>query len=505
MDSTNAASPAVLVVGAGPVGLVAAIELARRGVAVRLIDALESPTSEARAVVVHARSLEMMDALGVTDRIIESGQFTRGLQFHAGGATGTIDLTAVDSRYPFTISTPQTETERILRARLVELGVAVEYGMSLTGLSQDDTVVHAVVASADGTVSSIEAGWLIACDGAHSSVRHLLGEKLDGSFVGEHFLMGDIEAEYSADHERMHMFFGREVGVEMLFPMVGRRARLIAQVDATESSREPTIEWLQQLTDDRGLEVRIDSAHWLTTFEIRHAQVPRYRIGRVFLAGDAAHVHSPAGGQGMNTGMQDSFNLGWKLALVVAGTASETLLDSYHAERHPVAAHVIAVTTTITDVGTSKSAVVRGLRDFGFRFVSRLPVVQRLLSSEVEEVRVSYRDSPIVEGPSRGSLRAGDAAPDVAGTSLWTQLHRDDPGHVVLVFGAATPTAPDGVRMVQVTDRDGAIAHRYGLSKRGGVVVVRPDGYIGLISTGNHAIAVESYFDRLFAPTRVSA
>jgi 2-polyprenyl-6-methoxyphenol hydroxylase-like FAD-dependent oxidoreductase len=491
-------SPSVLIVGAGPVGLVAAIELARRDIPIRIIDAASSPNTEPRAVVLHARSLELLDAIGVVDRVIETGQYTRGLEFHAGDASGKVDLTGVDSPYPFSVSLPQTQTEQLLRERLTELGVSVEYGVTLSGLSQDADGVNAELRRSEGRISSICVPWLIASDGAHSTVRHLLGQQLEGTFKGEHFLMGDVEAEYGLDHERMHMFFPADQGPELAFPMVGRRLRLIAQIDESEGQREATIEWLQSVSTDRGVPVTIESSHWLTTFEIRHAQAEQYRTGRVFLAGDAAHVHSPAGGQGMNTGMQDAFNLGWKLALVARGAASESLLESYQAERHPIAAHIIAFTTDLTRVGTVRSPILRGIRGVAFGIISRLDPIQRRISRQVEEINVAYRDSAIVAGPSRGALRAGDAAPRVARTDAWLDLHRSDLGHVALTFGSASlVTLPDGVRAVHVTDP--AITTRYGLAN--GVVLVRPDGYIGLIAPGVDRAAldaaVSAYFDRI--------
>ena len=498
-------SPSVLIVGAGPVGLVAAIELARRDIPIRIIDASASPNTEPRAVVLHARSLELLDALGIVDRIIETGQYTRGLEFHAGNASGKVDLTGVDSPYPFSVSLPQTETEQLLRDRLTELGVSVEYGVALHSLAQDSNGVSGELAASDGRTSSVAVPWLIAADGAHSTVRHLLGQQLEGTFKGEHFLMGDVEADYDLDHERMHMFFPTDRGPELLFPMVGRRVRLIAQIGESEGEREATIEWLQGVSTDRGVPVSIESSHWLTTFEIRHAQAAQYRTGRVFLAGDAAHVHSPAGGQGMNTGMQDAFNLGWKLALVARGAASESLLDSYQAERHPIAAHIIEFTADLTRIGTVRSPILRGIRGVAFGIISRLDPIQRRISREVEEINVAYRESAIVAGPSRGALRAGDAAPTVANTDAWLSLHREDTDHVALVFGAAAVPLPEGIRSIGITDP--AIAARYRVEH--GVVLVRPDGYVGLIAHGSDPAAlnaaVTSYFDRVMGSVSVQS
>jgi 2-polyprenyl-6-methoxyphenol hydroxylase-like FAD-dependent oxidoreductase len=180
--------------------------------------------------------------------------------------------------------------------------------------------------------------------GCAREVRRQVGSALEGSFHGERFLMGDVHAEHDFDPRSMYTFFSAHDGPLMVFPMKGDRMRLIAQVP-TASTDAASQEWLRRVADERAAgRIRIHDLLWLTCFEIHHAQVPQYRVGRVFLAGDAAHIHSPAGGQGMNTGIQDAFNLGWKLAAAYRGTASETLIDSYHAERHPVAARVIEST-----------------------------------------------------------------------------------------------------------------------------------------------------------------
>jgi 2-polyprenyl-6-methoxyphenol hydroxylase-like FAD-dependent oxidoreductase len=513
------AAARVLIVGAGPVGLVLAIELARRGVPLRLIDRLAQPTTESRAVVVHARSLEMLEALGVVEELIASGQKTTAAEFHGDGKTlARIPLTGLGTRYSFSVTTPQTETERILTARLTALGVSVERGTTLFGLDQDARGVRARVKRADGEEETIDADWLVGTDGSHSSVRGAIGQRLDGSFEGQRFLMGDVEAGHDLDHGTMQLFFSTRAGPGMVFPMRGRRARVIAEItDDPDSTRPASLEWLRQVVAERRLGVQIESAHWLTTFEIHHAQVDRYRVGRAFLAGDAAHVHSPAGGQGMNTGMQDAFNLGWKLALVASGAARDELLDSYHQERHPIAAAVIATTTAITKFGTAETRFQREVRNHLLRAASELPFVRHRLANETEELTVAYRDSPIVRGGRPGPVEAGDAAPDVAEVGLWRLLCRDGAGtdgnHVVLRVADAEgqlPTPPPllGTRTVIVAavPADGAdvvrdpqrkVAAAFGLGRGGGLVVIRPDGYVGTIGDGDDPAPVRGYFERV--------
>jgi 2-polyprenyl-6-methoxyphenol hydroxylase-like FAD-dependent oxidoreductase len=512
-----AASVDVLVVGAGPVGLVLACELARRDVPMRIIDRLPRPTDESRAIVVHARSLEMLERLGAVDALIASGIHATGMEFHADGKSrGRVDLTTVDSPYPFSISTPQTETERVLTERLAELGGSIERGVELVALEQDEGEVRARLRGQDGREETVTASWLAGTDGSHSAVRDAVGTALEGSFKGERFLLGDVEGDYDLDRTSMHTFFSAKAPPVVVFPMVGSRIRIIAQVDPGDGGGEVTLESMQRVCDERMGGLRLTSAHWLTIFEIHHAQVPRYRFGRAFLAGDAAHVHSPAGGQGMNTGMQDAFNLGWKLAAACAGHAGPYLLESYHDERHPVAAAVIEQSTRLTQVSTIKHIITRKLRNEAMHLATGLSPISHRLAEGVEETGIAYRDSPVVLD-ARGisdAPRPGDAAPDVPG--LATPLHSAlsaGTGHTALyVAGAAAGPArltddeaitrhvlvggPEGGGAgfdVAIPDGERLAAKRYAVGDGGGIFVVRPDGYIGLRARLDDAEAVDSY------------
>jgi len=485
----------VLVVGAGPVGLVMACELARRGVPIRVIDALPAPTVESRAILIHARSLEMLERIGVAHEIIASGVRTDGQRMHADGKV-LADLTfeTVDSHYKFSMTTAQTETERILTSRLADLGVMIERGVELISFEQNDAGTQYRLRHSDGRIETASTGWVVGTDGSHSTVRAQTGQQLEGSFKGERFLLGDVDAEYVLPRDRMHSFFGTGGGPLLIFPMLGRRARVIAQI--TDGDSDASVDRLQKVIDERTTGFRVLAARWLTIFEIHHAQVPQYRVGRAFLAGDAAHVHSPAGGQGMNTGMQDAFNLGWKLAAVVNDAADPALLDSYQAERHPVAARVIEQTTRLTRMGTLDTAVERKLRNTAVHLLTQLPAVRHMVAEQMEETDLDYRSSPIVAGSHRrGSVRPGDAAPEVPGSGLRELLTADD-GTVALTFEPEVDSAAaslGGLRRIRIDsqastfadgtvlgDPDGHIASRYG-ARAGDVVIVRPDGYIGFI------------------------
>jgi len=315
----------------------------------------------------------------------------------------------------------------------------------------------------------------------------------------------------------------------LVFPMAGTRLRMIAQIAPEEGATAPSVDWLQRISDDRaGPGITIRRAHWLTVFEVHHGQVPAYRSGRVFLAGDAAHVHSPAGGQGMNTGMQDAFNLAWKLARA-DGTASGALLDSYHAERHPVAAQVIRFSTRLTEAGVLRGTVSQWLRNNLAHAATALAPVRHAMADLTEETGLAYPDSPLVlPGRVSGRLRAGDHLPDVPGTGLRAAIVHHT-GHVLVTVTGPDGAVPQaattlpGVRQVVVaagrnladarraaadaggdtgrydevlTDSDGLVAQRYALA-RGGRVMVRPDGYVGYVSALDDAAAPAAYAEIL--------
>lgn len=516
MDDSQ--QPDVVVVGAGPVGLVAACELARRGVTVKIVDKLAAPTDESRAIAVHARSLDMFDRMSLVDELTATGIKATAMQMYTGGKRlFRVPLGSVDSAFPHTVVTAQTETERVLTERLTALGVTVERGVELTGLTQDQAAVQLTFRLPDGSAEQVTTSWVIGADGGHSTVRHLVGTKLAGSFQGERFLLGDVDATHSLDMDSMHTFFSPD-GPIAIFPMLGGRMRIIAQTQdapGTPLDLHPSQDEVQAVLDRRVGGIRIERSHWLTSFEVHHAQVPSYRWGRVFLAGDAAHIHSPAGGQGMNTGMQDAFNLAWKLAAAVRGDGGDALLDSYHAERHPVAAQVIVFSDRLTKFGTL-SGVPRRMRDIALRVLSYAKPFRRTLADRAEEVDIAYRNSPIAVGSQAqgAKVAAGDHLPHVGDAALQKQLSAlCGPGHTVVTVAAgqvAPAAGGQGPTQVLVTGADTPVAGydavladphellsaRLGLTN-GGRVVIRPDGYLGAIATLDDPKPVTDYFARI--------
>jgi 2-polyprenyl-6-methoxyphenol hydroxylase-like FAD-dependent oxidoreductase len=519
--SATSQNPDVVIVGAGPVGLVAACDLTRRGITVRIIDKLDQPTAESRAIAIHARSLDMFDRMGIVDDLIATGVKSTGMNMYASGKKMVrLPIEVVESSFPYTLVTAQTETERVLTAHLASQGVTVERGLELTELSQNDQAVHLVGRHADGRTEEIEASWVIGTDGGHSTVRHLMGTQLQGSFKGERFILGDVEVEPHFDNANMYTYFDPD-GPVVTLPMLGGRVRFLAQIhDApgTPLTLHPTQEQLQQIIDARIGGVTITTPHWLTCFEIHHGQVPAYRLGRVFLAGDAAHIHSPAGGQGMNTGIQDAFNLCWKLATVIKGDAGDALLNSYHAERQPIGKQVIDFTSTLTKLGTLKGPA-RLLRDAIVRVVGHLPPAVRVMASNIAETNIAYKNSPVTlsAGPRHAKVSAGQHVLHITEPALQKQLSlassAGNLGHTILTIagkGPAPAAGPAGQTQVLITSDDtplggynavvadpkGLVGKRYGL-KNGGRIVVRPDGYIGAVTELDDHNGIATYFAQL--------
>ncbi|MFS0913152.1 FAD-dependent monooxygenase [Microbacterium sp. 179-I 3D2 NHS] len=474
----------VLIVGAGPVGLVLATELARRGVRLRIIDSLPAPTTESRAIVVHSRSLDHLRALGAWESVMSHAIEAHGMQMHSGEKTvAEVSFDDIAAVYRYSAALAQTDTEAALAGRLAELGATVERSTTLTAYSQDAEGVDARVTAADGSIRTVRARYLVGADGARSAVRHLTGQKLEGSFVGEDFLLGDVEGDHDYDRSLFHTFFSPGQSTGLLFALPGDRVRVFAQLPpGTDPHRPATVDWLQEALLERGIRLRIRESHWITRVTLKHGQVPRYRDGRVFLAGDAAHIHSPAGGLGMNTGMQDALNLAWKLHAALGAVDDTALLDSYHDERHPVAADVIRFTTRLSDAGTLSNPVAQRVRNALLHIGLSIPAVEKRIAGTVEQQNVRYRDSAIVTGEGR-MLRPGDYL-FLEATSVADALAQHPSHLAILLPGRGEPpraVLPAWLSELTVTDDEAErLRQSTGLAD-GGLLIVRPDGYLGHI------------------------
>lgn len=412
-------NPKVLIAGAGPVGLTLANELVRHGVPVRIVDKSAARTDKSKALVLWSRTLELLDDAGYAKDFLSSGIPAHGAQISTGREiVARVSFDLVDSRFSYALMIAQSETERVLEERLAAAGVTVERTVELTGFSDKGASVEAVLTKADGARETIEAGWLVGCDGAHSTVRHGLGFAFEGSTLQSHWALADGHLEGLAPADHLHIFWHRD-GILAFFPIGGDRWRVIANLGPAkdgETHPDPTLEEINMLMARRGSPgIVMSDPLWLAAFRINERKVRDYSRGRVFLAGDSAHIHSPAGGQGMNTGMQDAMNLAWKLALVSRGIATAAaLLDSYDLERRPVGAQVIAASGRMTRMATLANPILEHLRDVAVHLLLGLAPVQRAMTGQMAEVSIGYPNSPL-NGPSLGKTRVGSRVRPVVG------------------------------------------------------------------------------------------
>lgn len=426
----DTSSTDVLVVGAGPTGLTLACELRRRGIDCRVVEKAAEPHHRSRGKGLQPRSLEILDDLGIAGAALERGRRDNHLRLYVGGRlTAEIRIPARPPApgvpYPDLLIIPQWCTEQVLRDRLESLGGRVEHGRELSSVEQDGEGVTATVrAPAEGGAAArVRARYVVACDGGHSAVRDLVGLHMVGTAKTQHFVLGDVRID-GLEPGVSHAWFDGEHHLAA-DPLSGAGVwQVQADVDVAPdgSAEAASLELLQRLFDERGPgSVHLHDATWLSDFSPRVALVDHYRVGRVLLAGDAAHVHSPAGGQGMNTGIQDAYNLGWKLALVLAGKASDQLLDTYEAERRPVARSVLRGSDVGHGVVFSGHPVVRVLRERVLAPLLQVGAVQRMILDRAAELGVGYRDSALAQDHrapfrlSRASGGSGHREPDLLG------------------------------------------------------------------------------------------
>jgi 2-polyprenyl-6-methoxyphenol hydroxylase-like FAD-dependent oxidoreductase len=513
--TATASDPQVLVVGAGPTGLVLAAELLARGISTRLVDKGDGVVLQSRATGVHARTLEVLDLMGLADRFVERGQIVRRFRYYSEGKPlVNLDLSRNGSRFGFMLDIPQHETEKLLRRRVAELGGRVEQGLELTALTQHAGGVTATVRDGSGEVRAITAAYLVGCDGAHSRVRHELGLRFDGHPYQEDWLLADVTVDWARREDEVHAFFRADGAIMACFPLRDHVWRLVFPYSGDRGRQPPTLEEIQQLVDQRAPErIAVSNPTWLATFRSQRRSTTVYRRGRVLLAGDAVHVHSPAGGQGLNTGMLDAHNLAWKLALVAAGRSPDWLLDTYAEERVPVAAGVLKWTHALVRFGTLRQPLRRALRDALVPLVSRLPPVQRRVVRGLGHQDVAYPSSRLTrhEGGWAG-LRPGDRAPDVnvavpaGGTRRLYEVLRGT-RHVLLVSAADQLGASERDELSRFRDVVdvvvGGFAPERPAPRRGRgapVSLIRPDGYLAARGHTDRMTGILAYLRQVFRP-----
>jgi 2-polyprenyl-6-methoxyphenol hydroxylase-like FAD-dependent oxidoreductase len=414
----NEFNPTVLIAGGGPTGLMAALELKRFGISIRIVDEAEAPVTTSRAVGIQARTLEEMELRGLADEFVRLGnRATGGDIYGEAKRLVRIDFTRIQSRYNYRLFLSQTETERILREALEAEGSGVEWGVKLAAFAQHPSGVTASLEHSDGSLEELTVAYLIDAEGAHSIVRGTLGLDFKGKTLDQSYVLGDLHIDGQLANSDFHIF-ASEHGFMGLFPMGGSEFRMVATnpSGAQPDDAPPTLEHLQSIFDQRShIPARIRQLTWSSWFHINSRMVSSLRVGRIFLAGDAAHIHSPAGAQGMNTGIQDAINLGWKLALVLQARATEQLLDTYEQDRLPVMRSIVSRAQDLTEVIDPKHPIMRSFFLHLMPWLGNADFVQESTTARISQISLNYRNSPLSdEHFADGSLLAGDRVPDIS-------------------------------------------------------------------------------------------
>ena len=488
----------VLVVGAGPTGLLAAALLARAGVAVRLVEKRNEATRESRAFAVQARTLELMQSLGLAEAFVAGGMRADAVCLHVGGRfRGGPDFAragADDTPFPYILLIPQSRTEAILSEECARQGVAVERGVEVVGLAQDGDGITAELRGPGGAAETVRAAYVIGGDGSHSIVRKQAGLAWNGDVLPQSFLLADCRVDWPLDHEHFRVFMHGPV-VGLFLPIDGTRLSRVMATDtgatavggdATGAAPLDLAEMQRGLAAAVRLRVTLTDPVWVTRYRAHHRFVDGYRAGRAFVAGDAAHIHSPAGGQGMNTGLQDVANLAWKLAAVLRGGADPALLDSYDAERRPVGDEVVRSTGRLFAAAAGQAGVRARVRDAAVSLllplISKLPPFHRRAFLTISERAIGYPASASVGGDA-GAVGPGARVPDapVTGGTVFGLIAGYRFHLLVLSRAPLAPVAWQDPRceIHLVTDAPAETWRRFGVAEGGAAtLLVRPDGYL---------------------------
>jgi 2-polyprenyl-6-methoxyphenol hydroxylase-like FAD-dependent oxidoreductase len=494
----------VLVIGAGPTGLVLALWLTRLGVKVRIIDKTADPGTTSRALAVQARTLELYRQLDLTEAVIARGHRVPAVNLWVKGeAAARLPFESVGSGltpYPFLHIFPQDQNERLLIERLLDLGIAVERQIELVSFINGENGVMARLRGPGGQEFDCEAHYIAGCDGARSTVREAIGTGFPGGTYRQIFYVADVEAAGPAVNGELHVDLD-EADFLGVFPLAGAgRARLIGTVRDERADRADTLTFKD--ISDRAinhLKVRINKVNWFSTYHVHHRVTHHFRKGRAFLLGDAAHIHSPAGGQGMNTGIGDAINLAWKLAAVIAGRAPDKLLDSYEAERIGFARRLVATTDRVFSFATSDGRLADFLRTRVApllipRAIAFQPV-REFMFRTVSQIMLNYRNGPLSRGAA-GQVHGGDRLPwaRVDGADNFATLATLD--WQVHVYGAAKAdlAAWCAAQKLPLQVFEWQPGYEAAGLARDALYLLRPDTYVALADGAGTADAVERYF-----------
>lgn len=464
----------ILIVGAGPVGLFLANECARRGLRHRIVETNATQSEHSKALAIFPRTLEIFDMAGVAAPFLEAANRVTSVDVISHQRTiARMQFAPEQTPYSFVAMVPQDRTEQLLLDQLRRKAGDVHYDTTFLSAEQQADSVRATL-DHHGEPESFTASFVVGCDGAHSAVRHTLNIPFSGAAYEGSFLLADVQTNDRLPADHMHLC-PNELGPIAIFPMSATRRRIVATIDHPAGDA-PSLELVRKILTERGpTGIEALALNWSTYFRIHHRHVAQLRSGRVFLAGDAAHIHSPFGGQGMNTGLQDVWNLAWKLDLALHGHGGEELLDSYNAERLPVIKEVIDTTDRLTKVMGTPNKFAQALRDTVIPMVSRLAPFQHAFVQRLSELGIAYPDSPIVDGSGKryfdDSIRGGKGITN----------------RFLLLIDAATP--PSISEMAKSLSQSFPDTLELRPTANSAITLVRPDGYIAYAADSTDSAA----------------
>jgi 2-polyprenyl-6-methoxyphenol hydroxylase-like FAD-dependent oxidoreductase len=508
----------VAIIGAGPTGLSLACQLSRYGVDFIVVEKNENVTPYSKAIGVHARTLEIYEQLDLAREAVERGTVAEKARLLAGGEVrGELDLSHIGeglSPYPFVLMLEQSKNEQLLYEYLRSQGKDVLWRTEFESLSQTDAGVSVRVKTQDGASQTIEAKYLVGCDGAKSPVRHALGLEFEGSTFERTFYVADAQVDWAMSHDALHVCLSRDTFL-LFFPLKGdRRYRIVGVFPEEFSKDEGNVLYEEieaRVKEEAQLALNIHDVEWFSTYKVHTRHVSRFSEGRCFLAGDSAHVHTPAGAQGMNTGIQDGYNLAWKLALVLRNAAGEKLLETYNEERLENAKHLLQTTDRMFQFGAGSERILAFLRTNVFpsvaNFLLGFDAVKHFVFPLLSQIGINYRHGSLSRhaGDEHFKVKAGDRMPYflVEGESIYDRLRQ--PKFHLLNFSDGQTDPPASQTKLESPFAETVDFIALPLSPRAAEVfgasnpfsvLLRPDNYIAYISADAAPNALSEYLEK---------
>jgi 2-polyprenyl-6-methoxyphenol hydroxylase-like FAD-dependent oxidoreductase len=508
----------VIIIGAGPTGLALACQLVRYGIDFVIIEQNDGVTAYSKALGVHARTLEIYEQMGLAQQAFDRGTIASTARLLTGGKVrAELDLSNLGAgltAYPYVLFCEQSKNEQLLYEYLQRNGQTVCWQTELESCSQTEEKVTARVKTADGRTQRIEAKYLVGCDGPKSPVRHALGIEFAGSTFDRLFYVADVKIDWNLHHDAFHVCLLQN-SLLVFFPLKGEhRYRIVGTFPEEFAKEEGEVlyaEIQQRIQAEAGFELNVRDVEWFSTYRVHSRYVSNFSAGRCFLAGDAAHVHTPVGAQGMNTGIQDGYNLAWKLAMVLQGKADKTILETYHQERLENAKRLVETTDRIFQFAAGSNWLFAFLRTQVLPSLAPLVIgieqVRKLLFPLISQIGINYRHSALSQHPGddRFKVKAGDRMPYllVDGQSIYDKLHQ--PKFHWLVFADARADLPalkteldrqDAEIDCHIFPLDPQVAKAFG-SIDSFNLLLRPDNYISFISTEVSSNQVKTYLQKL--------